>query len=422
MADSSQVMGREDLPVPWKVSNVFDERVRFVMAALGGAVSMTDLCHAHGISRETGYKWLAWYHAAGWDALKDQSRAPLHQAGAMPEAIAAAVLALRRQRPHWGPRKLRAALLSTQPQEVWPAASTLGDLLRREGQVSGAGRRHRAEPVTQPFVAATAPNDLWCIDFKGWFRTGDGRRCDPLTLSDAVSRYLLACEIMAPRAAEVAVACERLFREHGLPGGLRMDNGPPFASSGAGGLTRLSVGWVKLGIRLERITPGCPGQNGRHERMHRTLKAETSSPPAATVVAQQARFDDFRRDFNEVRPHEALGQVTPASRYTSEGRAYPDRIEDPWYDADHQVRRVRTDGTIMWRGALVPISTALVGEPIGLAELEGGDWAVRFADIALGVVERAGNKFRALAAARPGRRKGEQTGETVNHVPGPKWA
>jgi transposase len=295
MADSSQVMGREDLPVPWKVSNVFDERVRFVMAALGGAVSMTDLCHAHGISRETGYKWLARYHAAGWDALKDQSRAPLHQAGAMPEAIAAAVLALRRQRPHWGPRKLRAALLSTQPQEVWPAASTLGDLLRREGQVSGAGRRHRAEPVTQPFVAATAPNDLWCIDFKGWFRTGDGRRCDPLTLSDAVSRYLLACEIMAPRAAEVAVACERLFREHGLPGGLRMDNGPPFASSGAGGLTRLSVGWVKLGIRLERITPGCPGQNGRHElrrprRWWRSRRALTTSDATLTRFAHMRRW------------------------------------------------------------------------------------------------------------------------------------
>jgi len=413
-------MGREDLPVPWKVSNVLDERVRFVMAALAGEVSMTGLCLTHGISRETGYKWLARYHAAGWDGLKDQSRAPLHQAGAMAASTAAAVLALRRQRPHWGPRKLRAVLLREHPQLAWPAASTLGDLLRREGLVAGVGRRRRPELVTRPFAAATAPNDLWCIDFKGWFRTGDGRRCDPLTLSDAVSRYLLACEIMEPQTAGVAAACERVFRERGLPGALRMDNGPPFASTGAGGLTRLSVGWVKLGIRLERITPGCPGQNGRHERMHRTLKAETSCPPAASVAAQQARFDTFRRDFNEVRPHEALDQATPASRHTGAGRAYPARIEEPWYDAEHQVRRVRTDGTIKWRGTLVPISAALAGEPIGLAELEGGDWAVRFADIALGVVERAGNKFRCLAAARPGRRKAEQTGETVNHVPGPE--
>jgi transposase InsO family protein len=185
--------------------------------------------------------------------------------------------------------------------------------------------------VTRPFAAATAPNQLRCIDFKGWFRTGDGQRCDPLTLSDAASRYLLVCEIMAPRAAEVAAACERLFRERGLPGALRMDNGPPFASTGAGGLTRLSVGWVKLGIRLERIDPGCPQQNGRHERMHRTLKAETSAPPAASPAAQQARFDAFRRDYNEVRPHEALHQETPASQHCGDGRAYPGRIEEPWY-------------------------------------------------------------------------------------------
>jgi len=410
-------MGREDLPVPWKATNVLDERIRFVIAALGGEFSKTDLCVLHGISRETGHKWLARYRAEGWDGLKDQSRAPLHQAGAMPAAIAAAVVALRRRRPHWGPRKLRAALVRDHPEETWPAASTLGDLLRREGLVVERGRRPGL--VTQPFAAATVPNDLWCIDFKGWFRTADGQRCDPLTLSDAVSRYLLVCEIMQPRTAGVSAACDRLFRERGLPGALRMDNGPPFASSGAGGLTRLSVGWVKLGIRLERIDPGCPQQNGRHERMHRTLKAETSRPPAATAAAQQARFDLFRRDFNEVRPHEALGQATPASRHTGEGRAYPARIEEPWYDADHQVRRVRTDGTIKWRGTLVPISTALAGEPIGLAELDGGDWVVRFADIALGVVERASNDFRCLAAARPGRRKAEQTGETVNHVPGP---
>jgi transposase InsO family protein len=413
-------MGGEDLPVPWKVSKVLDERVRFVMAAVGGEVSMTGLCLRHGISRETGYKWLARYHAEGWDGLQDHSRTPLHQPGAMSAATAAAVLALRGQRPSWGPRKLRAALLRDHPQQTWPAASTLGDLLRREGLVAASGRRRRPEPVTRPFAAATAPNQLWCIDFKGWFRTGDGQRCDPLTLSDAVSRYLLVCEIMAPRAAEVAAACERLFRERGLPGALRMDNGPPFASTGAGGLTRLSVGWVKLGIRLERIDPGCPQQNGRHERMHRTLKAETSAPPAASPAAQQARFDAFRRDYNEVRPHEALHQATPASQHCGDGRAYPGRIEEPWYDAEHQVRRVRTDGTIKWRGRFVPISTALAGEPVGLAELDGGDWAVRFADIALGVVDKTGREYRCLAAARPGRRKAEHTGETVSHVPGPK--
>ncbi len=197
-----------------------------------------------------------------------------------------------------------------------------------------------------------------------------------------------------------------------------MDNGPPFASTGAGGLTRLAVGWVKLGIRLERIDPGCPQQNGRHERMHRTLKAETSRPPAASPAEQQQRFDVFRGEFNEVRPHEALGQATPASCYTAAPRRYPDRIEDPWYDADHQVRRARSDGTIKWRGELLFISEALAGEPIGLAEVEQGGWIVRFADVALGLIDAEGKSFRRFAAARLGRRKPATTRDSVNHVPG----
>jgi transposase InsO family protein len=338
----------------------------------------------------------------------------------MAPEISAAFLALRRSRPSWGPKKLRAYLMAQQPGLVWPAASTIGDLLQREGLVEGRRRDRRLEGAArQPFAEAKDPNDVWCIDFKGWFRTQDGQRCDPLTVSDATSRYLLSCQIVAPTTKGVAPVCERLFREHGLPRALRMDNGPPFASGGAGGLTQLAVSWIKLGIRLERIDPGCPQQNGRHERMHRTLKAETSKPPAATAPEQQARFDSFRRIFNEERPHEALGQVTPASCYKPAERPYPDRIEEPWYDADHQVRRVRTDGSIRWGGDFIFVSEALVGEPVGLAEREDGSWAVQFADLPLGLLDAKAKFFYRFVAPRPGRDKPVTTGESVNHVPGP---
>ena len=279
--------------MPWKVSDVWDERVKFVAAALCGDGSHASVCEAFGVSRETGYKWIERYHAGGWEALRDASRARHYQAHAMAPEVSAALVALRRSRPSWGPKKLRAYLERERPGLIWPAASTIGDLLRREGLIEARRRRRSALPSIQPFAEAAAPNDLWCIDFKGWFRTRDGERCDPLTVTDAVSRYLLTCEIVSPTTAGVAPACERLFRERGLPVALRMDNGPPFAGVGAGGLTRLSVGWVKLGIRLERIDPGCPQQNGRHERMHRTLKADTTRPPAASPASSRCGSTSF---------------------------------------------------------------------------------------------------------------------------------
>jgi transposase InsO family protein len=411
------VIGGEGLPVPWKVSDVLDERVKFVSAALRGDMSLAGLCRIYGISRETGYKWLERYHRFGWGGLGDASRAPHRQANAMSSALSGAVLSLRRAHPFWGPKKLLAVLSRDHPERDWPAASTIGDLLRREGLVVPRRRRVVTPPCTTPFAAAVAANDLWCIDFKGWFRTQDGKRCDPLTVSDAVSRYLLVCEIVPVTSAGVGSACERLFRERGLPAALRMDNGTPFAANGVGGLTRLAVSWIKLGIRLERIDPGCPQQNGRHERMHRTLKAETSSPPAATPVEQQARFDRFRQEFNEVRPHEALGQATPASRHADTARPYPSRIAEPWYDADHQVRRVRHDGLIQWRGAQLFISEALAGEPLGLKEIDDGQWLVRFADLDLGIIGPA-KTFNRLTAPRPGRRQATSNRNSVNHVSG----
>jgi transposase InsO family protein len=351
----------------------------------------------------------------------DRSRAPHHPANGLSAAVEEKILAMRRRFPYFGPRKLLLKLASRYPSQHWPAASTIGDLLRREGLSAPSRRRRSAAPPRRPFADVRAPNDTWCADFKGWFRTADGVRCDPLTISDADTRFLLACRIVEPTTEGVQPRFKRAFREFGLPRAIRTDNGPPFASPGAGGLSRLSIEWVKLGIILERIEPGAPQQNGRHERMHRTLKDQTSRPPAASPQAQQRRFDRFREHYNGERPHEALDQETPASRYTVSSRPYPDRIEEPWYDADHAVRRVRSNGEIKWGGELVFISEVLVNEPVGIAETEAGDWIVRFADIDLGTIDRSSKKLRRFTAPRPGRRKAaEQIEKTVTHVPGPK--
>lgn len=397
-----------------------DNRVRFVVSLERGEGSVSALCERYGISRETGHKWLRRWREGGFEALRDSSRSPLTRPQGTAAAVVEALVAKRRERPHWGPRKLLAVLREEQPEMAWPAASTAGELLKRAGLVAARRRVRRAEPLERPFAEAVTPNDEWAIDFKGWFRTGDGRRCDPLTVSDTASRMLLECRIMVPQTAPVAGACEQLFRSFGLPRRLRMDNGTPFASRGAAGLTRLSVGWAKLGIELARIEPGEPSQNGRHERMHGTLQRETAMTPAASLAAQQGRFDAFRREYNEERPHEGLGQVPPVRLWQPSPRPYPGRIAEPWYPADHQVRRVRTDGTIRWRGGGLFISEALTGEPIGLVELASGDWLARFIDIDLGVVDRRGESFLPFAAARPGRRKRqEQNKETVSHVSGP---
>ena len=369
---------------------------------------MSALCEAYGISRKTGYKWLARYEADPAGGLSDRSRAPHACGWRLDEAIAARVVALRRRRPHWGPRKLLAILAREDPGIAWPAASTVGELLRREGLSAPRRRRRSALPASAPFLEAAAANDVWCADFKGWFRTADGKRCDPLTISDAHSRYLLDCRIVLPTREGVRPRFERAFRSFGLPLALRTDNGPPFASTGAGGLSRLSVEWVKLGIKLERIEPGRPQQNGRHERMHRTLKEETARPPAGSARQQQDRFDRFRRTYNEQRPHQALDQQTPARHYTASTRPYPTRIPEPWYDPEHAVRRVRPTGEIKWGGELVFISEALAGEPVGIAETESGDWIVRFANIDLGLIEWRTKKLRRFTAPRPGRREATQ--------------
>jgi transposase InsO family protein len=378
-----------------------DERMRFVLAASENEAVMTEICCEFGISRETGYKWLGRYRSEGAEGLKERSRAPLHHGRARDEELVAAVLALRERHPTWGPKKLRRSLIDRLPEIAAPALSTIGDWLRKEGLTQPRRPRRRCPPSSSPFLAADRPNAVWCADFKGWFQTGDRQRCDPLTISDAMSRYLLRCQAVARTDGEhVRPVFEAAFSEFGLPFAIRSDNGPPFASTGAGGLSKLSVWWIKLGVRPERIDPGKPQQNGRHERMHRTLKAETADPPAATLAEQQLSFDRFRAIYNVERPHEALDLATPAAVYRASDRAYPRALREPGYPSDCAVRRVRSNGVIKWAGDLIFVSEALIGEPVAVEETEDGEWRVRYADIELGFIDKSG-RLRRRKMARP---------------------
>ena len=373
--------------MPWQEVCPMEARTRFVMAALEREDSMTALCEQYGISRRIGYKWLARYCQESVAGLAERPRGPHQVPWAISQAQAQAIVGLRREHPNWGPKKLHAKLTALAPQLRWPALSTIGDLLQREGL--SARRKRRRKPVAERgrLRPALAPNDLWCIDFKGWFRTEDGAQCYPLTVTDAFSRYILCCRATSPDYTGCRRQLERLFGQYGMPATILSDNGPPFASLTAGGLSLLSVWWVKLGIQLQRIVPGKPQQNGQHERMHRTLKAETAKPPAATIPEQQRRFDRFVAEFNLERPHEALSLNPPALYYTRSPRSYPARLEDPQYPAGYECRRVRSTGEIKWQGELVFIAGPLSGEVIGLSEDHEGDAHAYFGPVKLGTID-----------------------------------
>jgi putative transposase len=293
--------------MPWSETCAMDERMRFVIAANEDEAVMSEICAEFGISRQTGYKWLERYRSEGAEGLKERSRAPIRHGRARDEELVEAALALRERHPTWGPKKLRRKLCERFSEEAAPARSTIGDWLRKEGLTQARRPRRRCPPFSSPFQSVVAPNDVWCADFKGWFRTGDGERCDPLTIGDGMSRFLLRCEAVdEPDGAHVRPAFDAAFCEFGLPLSIRSDNGPPFASVGAGGLSRLAVWWIKLGVKPERIEPGKPQQNGRLERLHRTLKAETANPPAATLAEQQRRFDDFRAIYKRASQHPSV--------------------------------------------------------------------------------------------------------------------
>lgn len=367
--------------MPWKVSGVVEKRKQFVEEWLSREFKMSELCALHGISRQTGYNTVGRYRREGWQALEERSRAPRRHPNQTSARVEERILQLRRARMRWGPRKLKAWLEHRQPQTAWPAASTMGELLRREGLALARKPRHRVEPYTAPFADADQPNRVWCADFKGWRRTRDGERIDPLTVSDACSRYLLRCQAVDKTDyAQVRSILEAAFREYGLPLALRTDNGAPFASHAPRGLSRLTLWLMKLGIVHERIQPAHPEQNGRHERMHLTLHQETMQPMAANRRAQQKRFDQFRRDYNQQRPHEALGMRTPASCYWASPRAFPLLLPQPEYPRSMEVRKVGDRGVINWRGHRhVFISKVLAGEWVGLEAVDDRWWLIYFA-------------------------------------------
>jgi putative transposase len=391
-----------EVRVPWQETRVMDEKMNFVVDLDREDLSFAELCRQYGISRRCGYRLAARYRSEGVEGLKERSRAPHHHPNAVSEEAEAAVVGVRRKHPTWGPKKIRAWLEAKYPGLGWPAQSTIGELLDRRGLVKRRHRRRHTPPGMSPLSLCLSANDVWGVDFKGWFCTGDGRRCDPLSLSDLTTRYVLRLQALERCDGEhVWAVFDAAFREFGLPQVMRSDNGPPFAGTGAGGLSRLGVRLIKVGVLPERIKPGKPQQNGRQERLHRTVQEDTASPPAASWGAQQRRFDSFRRLFNEERPHEALGQTPPAQHYQPSARSYSGRLREPEYASDHEVRRVRHNGEIKWQGRLVFIGEALIGEPVGLSETEAGDWQVCYGPIELGSIDGAGKFARRKAGVHP---------------------
>lgn len=358
-----------------------EARTRFVLEHEQDVHTMTELCAIYGVSRQTGYEWLQRYRECGWEGLSDRQRAPHRHPNQTSSEIEEMVLALREKRMTWGPRKLKRVLEREFPQQSWPAASTIGALLQRAGLVRERRKRRRVPPYTQPFASASAPNRVWCADFKGWFRTRDGERIDPLTITDAHSRYLLRCQAVEKTdTPRVQAVFEAAFRENGLPERIRSDNGAPFASRAIAGLSRLSVWWMKLGIVPERIQAGHPEQNGRHERMHRTLKQETATPTAANRRAQQRSFDQFRREYNQVRPHEALAMQTPAAVYVPSAREFPARVPEPEYGSSLLTRRVGHRGEFSWKHQDMFLTETLIGERVGLLPMDDRFYTVYFAE------------------------------------------
>ena len=381
--------------MPWKRESPMDQRVRLVGDWLSGDYSKSALSRIYGISRPTVDKWLTRYASQGLAGLEDQSRAALSHPNETPEHIIQALIEAKLRHHDWGPKKLIKVLQQAKPGIAWPAPSTAGELLKREGLVRPRKRRRVVPSYTAPFKHCHSPNRVWSVDYKGQFRTGNGHYCYPLTVTDNASRYLLACRgLLQPTLASTKPWLEATFREYGLPEAIRSDNGAPFASVGLAGLSRLSVWWIRLGIVPERIKPGRPDQNGRHERMHRTLKDSTVVPPAATLTDQQRAFERFRREFNELRPHESLGMDTPASHYRPSPRGYPEKLPEIEYSGDHPIRRVRSNGEIKWQGELIYTSQALIGEPVELKESAEGGWDLYFHTYHLGHLKIGGGPIR----------------------------
>jgi transposase InsO family protein len=373
--------------MPWKECSVMDERLRFVARLVDGE-AMSDVCRDFGISRKTGYKIFSRYREHGAEALTDRSRRPVRYANQLPSQIESLIVTLKREKPHWGARKIRELLVRRLAGDIRiPAKSTIHAVLHRRGLVKALRRpRHRATGT--PLSPGLAPNDLWCADFKGEFKLGNGQYCYPLTVTDHASRFLLLCEALdSTREDTTITAFEQLFLERGLPTAIRSDNGVPFASPNAlFNLSKLSVWWLRLGIDIERIKPGHPQQNGRHERMHLTLKKEATRPSGMNSLQQQARFDAFMDEFNNERPHEALAMKMPAEVYVPSTRPYRGlpELTYPLHDKDVLVTAC---GRICMHRKKINISYVLAGQRVGIKEVDEGIWIVSFMQYDLGYID-----------------------------------
>jgi transposase InsO family protein len=378
--------------MPWEQTSAMDQRVKFIADWLSRNYSKMDLCRAYGISRPTADKWIQRYQQGGVEQLEERSRAAHCHPNQSSEEVVQMLIETKLYQQSWGPKKVLDYLRHNGPELGWPADSTAGEILKRAGLVKRRVRHHHVSPYSEPFGDCQGPNQIWSADFKGDFALGNHRRCYPLTLSDNFSRYLLMCRALEhPNYQAVRPWFEWAFREYGLPEAIRTDNGPPFASLAIGGISELSKWWIQLGIRPERIKPGKPSQNGRHERMHRTLKQDV--PPQPTHRRQQNQYDLYLEHYNGQRSHEALGRKTPASVYCASPRSYPGKIPAIEYAPGITVRQVRHNGEIKWNGDLIYVSQVLAQEPLGLKQIAEDQWEVRYSFHLLGTLDQPAKKI-----------------------------
>jgi putative transposase len=371
--------------VPWKDTTPMRERAVFIRAWEADVFTMKELCGHFGVSRKTGYKWVNRYREGDVESLADRKRAPHSCPHKTPAEVEAEIIRMKRRHKRWGPKKIIDTLAKAHPGRSWPAVSTAGAILDRAGLVKKRKPRRRWRHPGHPPLKADRPNELMTVDFKGEFRLGDTSLCYPLTIQDRFSRAVLMCNgLPSTRLDDVRSNMERLFRDVGLPERIRTDNGEPFASHAISGLTRLNVWWMRLGIQHERIDKGCPYQNGAHERMHEELKAETTRPPSYSLSSQQSRFDYFITEYNEVRPHEGIGQHRPNELWFPSPRPYPERLPDPEYPGYFEVRRVRSGGEMKFKGRMQFVSQALAGQFVGLEPVDDGVWSLVFCETLLG--------------------------------------
>jgi len=371
--------------MPWRQTSPMDQKTQFIADYLRDRLSVTELCALYGISRKTAYKWIDRYLTHGPQGLEARSRRPRTSPRHTPDHVVAAILDARRRHPSWGAKKLVSILSTRYPRWPWPARSTICDILSRHHLVPKRRKRRAIGHPGKPTSHMAAPNEVWSADFKGHFKTGDGRYCYPLTIADGYSRFLLGCEALSStRVQEAKPVFMRVFKQFGLPQRIRTDNGVPFATNTLARLSQLSAWWVRLGILPEFIEPGKPQQNGRHERMHRTLKAETTRPPGANLRAQQQQFNHFREEFNHERPHEALDMNTPAAYYEPSPRKMPHKLPPLEYPDRFEVRYVSANGGIRWNHHWINVSHTCIGEYIGLEEIDDGVWTVYFGPLKLG--------------------------------------